>query len=236
MSQLGEDDLAFVPEQFSGWARLFPLPNLVLFPHVIQPLHVFEPRYVDLLRDALAGDRLIAMALLASGWEDDYEGRPPVAPIACLGRVITWQAQAGARYNVLLVGLRRVRLVRELPSERPFRAAQVEVLEDQYMTADSAHRPALHRELVTAFESMLPCIRDCEELFKQISISSMSLGTLTDVIGYALDLDLPTKQLLLAEPNVDRRATLLLSHLARASQDNLQPSLAAGFPPSFSIN
>ena len=66
MSQL-EDDLAFVPEQFSGRARLFPLPNLVLFPHVMQPLHVFERRYVDLLHDAIEDDRLIAMALLAAG-------------------------------------------------------------------------------------------------------------------------------------------------------------------------
>ena len=69
-----------------GVARLFPLPNLVLFPHVLQPLHIFEPRYCDLLEAALADDRLIAMAVLAPGWEKDYEGRPPVHPIACLGR------------------------------------------------------------------------------------------------------------------------------------------------------
>ncbi|MEX0979385.1 MAG: LON peptidase substrate-binding domain-containing protein, partial [Pirellulales bacterium] len=88
-----EDDLAFQAEQFSGKARLFPLPNLVLFPHVIQPLHVFEPRYVAMFKDAMEDDRLIAMSLLEPGWEGDYEGRPPVAPVACLGRIITWQAQ-----------------------------------------------------------------------------------------------------------------------------------------------
>ena len=61
-----EEDLIFTPDEFSGQVRLFPLPNLVLFPHVIQPLRVFEPRYVDLLHDALATDRLITMALLPS--------------------------------------------------------------------------------------------------------------------------------------------------------------------------
>src|SRR6476659_6470878 len=68
--------------------RLFPLPSLVMFPHVIQPLHVFEPRYCDLLEDALSADRTIAMALLEPGWENDYEGRPPIAPVACVTKVV----------------------------------------------------------------------------------------------------------------------------------------------------
>ena len=103
MSQAG-DDLAFSPEQFSGQARLFPLPNLVLFPHVIQPLHIFEPRYVELLHDAIQSDKLIAIALLAPGWENDYDGRPAIEPVACLGRVMTWQTQPDNRFNLLLLG------------------------------------------------------------------------------------------------------------------------------------
>ena len=95
------EDLSFKPEQFSGQARLFPLPNLVLFPHVIQPLHIFEPRYVEMLEDAVADDRLIAMSLLEPGWEENYEGRPAVAQVACLGRVITWQRQPKSRYAVV---------------------------------------------------------------------------------------------------------------------------------------
>ena len=79
------EDLSFSFEGFSGRVRLFPLPNLVLFPHVMQPLHIFEPRYRHLLEDALADDRLITMAALKPGWETDYEGRPPLYPVACLG-------------------------------------------------------------------------------------------------------------------------------------------------------
>src|ERR1700722_18263914 len=82
------------PEHFSGVARLFPLPNLVLFPHVLQPLHVFEPRYRALVEEAMAADRLIAMALLEPGWEPDYDGRPPVSGIACLGRITTAQRRS----------------------------------------------------------------------------------------------------------------------------------------------
>jgi uncharacterized protein len=231
MSQMG-DDLTFVPEKFSGRARLFPLPNLVLFPHVIQPLHVFEDRYVDLLNEAMQDDRLIAMALLETGWEPNYDGRPPLAPVACLGRVVSCQAQSQGRYNVLLMGLRRVRIVRELEPHKSFREAQVEILEDEYSPTLSEARPALQRKLVTAFEQMLPRIADADELFNQLSMNSVSLGTLTDVISYALDIDVWCKQSLLAEKNVDNRTKMLLKHLKRAAKC----AGIAGFPPAFSCN
>jgi ATP-dependent Lon protease len=230
-----EDELAFVPEHFSGRARLFPLPNLVLFPHVIQPLHIFERRYVEMFLDAIEDDRLIAMSLLSSGWEDDYDGRPPVAPVACLGRVVTWQAQGSARYNLLLLGLHRVRIARELPPTRSFREAEVELLADAYPPQTEELRPALPRKLVATFERLLPRIKDAEELFNQLSIDSVTLGTLTDVIAYALDLELHVKEALLAEPCVDRRATMLLSHLNSAVRDT-RPLSLAGFPPAFSAN
>ena len=67
----------FARTTFSGQARLFPLPNLVMYPHVMQPLHIFEPRYREMLEDDAGDDRLIAMAMLAPGWETDYESRPP---------------------------------------------------------------------------------------------------------------------------------------------------------------
>src|ERR1700749_756438 len=96
-------ELEFDAATFSGVVRLFPLPNLVMFPHVMQPLHIFEPRYRELLADALAGDRLIAMTMLAPGWESDYEGRPPLLPVGCLTRVAMHQPQAEERSNVLLL-------------------------------------------------------------------------------------------------------------------------------------
>jgi ATP-dependent Lon protease len=229
-----DDESAFVPEQFSGRARLFPLPNLVLFPHVIQPLHVFEPRFVEMFLDALEGDRLIAMSLLRPGWEGDYEGRPPIEPVACLGRILTWQPQEGSRYNLLLVGVRRVRIVRELPPGRSFREAEVEILADKYPQQTAALRPTLQKKLVAAFQRMLPRIKDAQELFNQLSVDSVSLGTLSDVIAYALELPLAAKQALLAEPCVDRRASMLLNHLHAAGK---QPAaLAGGFPPAFSCN
>src|SRR5690348_4408413 len=116
--------------EFAGTARLFPLPNLVLFPHVMQPLHVFEPRYRQMTADALAGDRLIALALLRPGWESDYDGKPAIYPVACLGRVVAEQRLDDGRYNILLRGLSRVRVREELPQDRLYRSARVDLLAD----------------------------------------------------------------------------------------------------------
>ena len=82
---------------------LFPL-GAVLFPGGRMALRIFEPRYVQMLEDALAGDQLIAMALLQPGWESDYEGRPPIFQVTCLGRVVTHARLASGHYNILLQG------------------------------------------------------------------------------------------------------------------------------------
>src|SRR5215471_1628130 len=119
-------ELDFDPQTFSGVVRLFPLPNLVLYPHVMQPLHIFEERYREMLEDALAGDRLIAMAMLEPGYEEDYDSRPPIAEYACLGKVVAHRRLSDGRYNVLLLGVGRVRIVRELEPLRSFRSAKVE--------------------------------------------------------------------------------------------------------------
>src|SRR5437763_9199059 len=97
-------------------ARLFPLPNVVLFPHVMLPLHIFEPRYRQMTADALAGDRLLALVLLRPGWEADYEGRPLLHAMACLGKIVADQRLPDGRYNLLLRGLCRGRLVNEMSS------------------------------------------------------------------------------------------------------------------------
>jgi Lon protease-like protein len=228
------EDLSFDAQQFSGRVRLFPLPNLVLFPHVMQPLHIFEPRYRALLEDALTGDRLIALGLFAPGWEKNYEGRPPLQAMACLGRIATHQRLADHRYNVLLLGLKRVRITRELPSEKLFREAEVEVCEDVYPSSTSPTRSHLQQQLAGAFKHVLPSLGDTQDQFDELLKGELPLGILTDIVSYTLDLGMEIKEQLLNECNVDRRAALLLDHLK--SGDSVRTIGRAGFPPAFSIN
>jgi Lon protease-like protein len=231
------EDLSFSFEDFSGIARLFPLPNLVLFPHVLQPLHIFEPRYRELLEDALEDDRLIAMATLAPGWEDDYEGRPPLHPIACLGRITTYHRLPDGTYNVLLLGLRRVQLACELEPASSFREAEVEICEDYCPSEQIAAERDLQQRLREAFQRLLPALPEAREQSEYLFSAEISLGMLTDVISYMLDIDLDAKVTLLAELDVHRRAELLLEHLDAAATDYASGgSCVLTFPPQFSAN
>ncbi len=225
---------AFVNE-FTNRARVFPLPHLVLFPHVIQPLHIFEPRYCDLLEDALRGDRLVAMGVLAPGWESDYEGRPALCSVACLGRVVVSKKLDSGAHNVLLSGVARVRLLRELPPARRFREAEVEVLGDHY-PSDEAERAALRGRLRDALATSLPALIQDPQRLGPFLGDDVPLGHLTDVVSYLLDIATADKGALLAEPNVHRRAELLLGHLAALAAAAGTQGPAAGFPPGFSAN
>jgi hypothetical protein len=104
---------------------IFPLPNVVLFPHVDLPLHIFEPRYREMVADALAGDRLIGMALLRGGWRKDYLGSPEIYRLGCVGRIETVSALPDGRSNLVLHGLRCFEVIAELDG-RSYRQARVE--------------------------------------------------------------------------------------------------------------
>jgi Lon protease-like protein len=103
---------------------IFPLPNVVLFPNVFLPLHIFEPRYRQMVEDALKGDRIIGMVLLRPGWEGDYEGRPPVYPIGCAGVITHAERLADGRYNIVLRGMEKFRIAGE-EAGNPYRIAAV---------------------------------------------------------------------------------------------------------------
>src|SRR3954467_5128536 len=106
---------------------LFPLPNVVLFPRAVLPLHIFEERYKSMTADALRGNGVIAMALLKPGWEKCYYGAPPIEPVVCAGRILTHEKLPDGKYNFLLQGIARARVVREDRS-RPYRVARLELL------------------------------------------------------------------------------------------------------------
>ena len=108
---------------------IFPLPNVVLFPNVFLPLHIFEPRYRQMVDEALKGDRIIGMVLLRPGWEKDYDRRPPVYPIGCAGVITHAERLADGRFNIVLRGMEKFRVVSE-DSGRPYRIASVDSIRE----------------------------------------------------------------------------------------------------------
>ncbi len=114
---------------------LFPLPDTVLFPGMPLPLHIFEPRYRKMVQDALQTHKTIGMTLLKPGWEEDYEQRPPVYPVGCSGVIARDERLEDGRYNIVLRGQTRFRIVDEHEGE-PYRLATVENLPDDPGRAD----------------------------------------------------------------------------------------------------
>jgi len=129
---------------------LFPLPNVVLFPGVFLPLHIFEERYRALTRDALAGDRIIGMTLLRPGFESDYHGRPPMYPVGCAGVISHSDRLPDGRYNIVLHGLSKFRVVEEL-TDGEYRRARIEALTE--VTDDPGRRQI--KDLRTRIEGLL---------------------------------------------------------------------------------
>src|SRR5262245_58279699 len=125
---------------------IFPLPNVVLFPNVFLPLHIFEERYRDMVTDALDEDRIIGMVLLRPGWENDYEGRPPVYPVGCAGLITHAERLADGRFNIVLQGLEKFRIANEDDSRR-YRLGRIESIEEAMAEADKEEMRLARRRL-----------------------------------------------------------------------------------------
>lgn len=193
---------------FSGKARLFPLPNLVFFPQVMQPLHIFEPRYRQMTADALEGDRFIALALPKPGWENDYAGKPELHPVACVGRILAEQQLDDGRFNILLRGVARIRLAKEIASKKLYRMARVEVLHDTPI-ADEDRSCHWRRLLIDKTPSWFPNQDEIVGQFRKLLHGDLGLGMLSDIIAFALPLEAEFKQTLLEELDVETRLNIL---------------------------
>lgn len=226
---LGFEQLEFDPERFSGVARVFPLPAPSLFPRTLVPLHVFEERYLELMREALDSDGLIAMAVLKPGWEIDYASRPPLEPVACLGKIVTHHRLENGRYNTLLAGVSRVRLLEEIEPPLAFRRARVELLLEEEPEESNAEVAELEQRLIEAFREAMPHGEPPEPLMRAFQ-GDLPLGLLADLAAQTLPLKGSVKVALLAEPTAVGRAEKVLAALATGGR--LDPPS----PPPFSEN
>ena len=124
-----------------GIIPVFPLPNVVLFPNVFLPLHIFEPRYRAMVAETLEGDRIIGMVLLQPGYESNYEGRPPVFSIGCAGVITHSEPLGDGRYNIVVRGLERFRITGE-DNAKAYRLATIDALPEE---VPNDHRDELRR-------------------------------------------------------------------------------------------
>ncbi len=126
---------------------LFPLSNVVLYPKAFAPLHIFEPRYRQMMEAALEAGRHIGMATVQPGHEEEMGGDPPLFPVGCAGFILNHEQLADGRYDLVLQGTRRFRIVREVPPEdgRLYRLAEIEWLEDPEVLSPSLREEVARR-------------------------------------------------------------------------------------------
>jgi Lon protease-like protein len=167
------------------------------------------------------------------GWEKDEADKPALHDIACLGRIMAEQRLDDGRFNILLRGLARIRLRKEIASDKPYRVARCKVLED-LPVADGEREAHWRRMLSEKTPSWFPNQGEVVEQFAKLLQGDLALGTLGDILAFALPLDAEFKQSLLEELNVETRLQLLHDFLE--GRKAIEEKSQRRFPPEFSVN
>lgn len=184
--------------------KVFPLPSASLFPSTAQPFHIFEPRYLELVRDALASDQVIALAQLEPGFEATYAGRPSIRPVVCAGVISGHEELEDGKFNIIVQGMVRARMIRELPPRTGYREISVELLPDAAVRYEEEE---LLRQTVLELGARLPSA--VSQPLLQAAAHARG-GALADVVASAVISDGGRRQALLEELDVRKRLVQVL--------------------------
>jgi hypothetical protein len=193
---------------------VFPLPNAVLLPGALLPLHIFEQRYRDMARDVLDGNHLIAIARLQPGYEPEYDDRPPVFPTAGIGEIIASELLDDGRYYILLRGLARVHIEEELPPRRAYREVRARLVDDG-ATEQPDEIASRHRQLIAMCDKLSMVLDEGGEQLRSLVRSEKAPGDCADVVTGALVADVEERQRMLETFDAVGRLQQTLEHVGR---------------------
>ena len=183
---------------------MFPLPNVVLFPHALLPLHIFEERYRVMAREILAGPRFLAMGLIVPGQDLDVVDKPVIRPVAGVGEVVMAHELDDGRFNLVVRGRARVRIEEELISDRPYRLVRAALLGDGPVSDERELRDA-DQSLRALVGNLADAIPEGGELLRQVVAAQETSSELVDVLAAALVVEPALRQSLLETRDVLRR-------------------------------
>ncbi|WP_242360406.1 LON peptidase substrate-binding domain-containing protein [Anaeromyxobacter sp. SG17] len=195
--------------------KVFPLHGVAVLPGTPTPFHVFEPRYKALVKDALAGDRVVAIPALYTK-ADAQRLRPRLKPICGAGIIEAEQEYPDGRYDILVRGLARVRLVEEHVTEKAYREWKAEILEEIWPQGGAAALvPELEalRQLVYELSTRLPAESGAPQLAEAVAQMS-DPSAIVDLVGAAVVSDPESRQKVLEELAVARRLEYVLEEVA----------------------
>ena len=190
---------------------LFPLPTTVFYPNTSLPLHIFEPRYRSMVADALNGKGEIGMILLRPGWESDYQGTPEIMTVGCLGKIEHHSELPEGKYNILLSGLYRFRILNEIKG-KIYRQAQVEFLKeinDKDLTSEPS---PIKEQLIRIMRLYLKNIPDGAKVEDALHMENcQNLAEFVDKLTHHFDIPVNKMQEFLEQQDVQKRADSLHS-------------------------
>ena len=202
------------PNNSTEWENLvplFPLPSTVFYPNTLLPLHIFESRYRQMITRALEGDSQIGMVLLRPGWENDYYGHPAIVSIGCMGKIEKHSKLPEGKYNILLCGLHRFRILKEVRG-KVYRRAQVELLQEINDCDLSSKTSPIKNHVIEHLKQYLGNIPEGKKVGQDLNLETCTtLASLIDRIAYSFDLSIEEKQVFLEEQDVAKRADILHS-------------------------
>ncbi|OGW29767.1 MAG: hypothetical protein A3K09_01760 [Nitrospinae bacterium RIFCSPLOWO2_12_FULL_47_7] len=191
-----------------GSIPIFPLSTTIFYPNTYLPLHIFEPRYKQMVTDTLKEKGLIGIVIFKPGWEESYFQNPEIVSVGCVGKIEEAIRLEDGKYNIALMGLNRFRIVREITG-KPYRQAEVEILEEKNDKLLDDNMIQRH-PMITLFEDYLR-LKNSKQPFDLDRCET--LGHVADQIADELDMRVEQKQTFLEEQDVLQRIHIVQSLL-----------------------
>ena len=197
----------FEIKNFSGKVPIFPLPETVFFPKTFLPLNIFEARYKKMLLDSFENEKIICVTLLKNSIKEDHNEFPDICSTACIGRIEMKNETSQGTYNILLSGLKKVKIY-EIKSDKEYRQAKVEIINE---ISGDENLDLLKEKVFRAFERM-PIKGDNPQIpieFKELIDFEMAVNFL---VSY-LSIDNEQKQKMLELDDISLRAKILVQFM-----------------------
>jgi Lon protease-like protein len=186
---------------------IFPLPETSLFPGVSRPFLIYEPRYREMIADALKGDKIIGMVRLQPGFETDYEGRPPIVGVGCAGTIEKYEELPDGRYIILLRGVTTFRIVSE-DQRKPYRLARIETIPELLKEEERLPLSTLRNRIEKLLYTVLPAGVDPPD-------PSLDDDEFVNIVAQNLGMPESTRQDLLERNSLVQRARALADLLEK---------------------
>lgn len=211
------DSINKILKNFSGSTAIFPLPDFVLFPLTGHKFQIFEPRYLDMIHDVIIGDKLITLSLLQPGWEDDYEGDPPMHTVGTLGYIDEYEEVETDRFEVIIYGLKKVE-INEATRNFTYRRGAMTIINEnlQIQQEDS-----LRRNLISKFTELLGMSGEDFNL-DIVNHAPISTELLTNLICSMVPMDVNEKQKFLELPDLCLRLEVITHYIESELEKDTQ--------------